>query len=129
LQTPYLSIYALLPANDMASTTHPEFNAQTENVEVAGTFANEIRGKTIIVTGVNKGGIGFTRAQGFVRKDVSTSRIHLQTDWSNRLPTLQLCWSSPVGTHPKSTNASTHLKQTTPISNIGALKLNLGDKD
>jgi hypothetical protein len=50
----------------MASTTYPEFNAQTENLEVAKAFASEITGKTIIVTGVNKGGIGFTTAQGFV---------------------------------------------------------------
>lgn len=59
----------------MASTTHAEFNAKTENLEVAKAFASEIQGKTIIVTGVNRGGIGFTTAQGFVRlQDLTLSR-------------------------------------------------------
>ena len=51
----------------MASTTHPEFNATTEALDVAKAFAAEVRGKTVIVTGVNRGGIGFTTAQAFVR--------------------------------------------------------------
>ena len=50
----------------MASTTYSEFNAHTENLEVAKAFTDRIQGKTIIVTGVNRGGIGFTTAQGFV---------------------------------------------------------------
>ena len=51
----------------MPTTTHPEYNANTEALEVAKAFAERIRGKTIIVTGVNRGGIGFTTAQAFVR--------------------------------------------------------------
>ena len=50
----------------MASTTYPEFNATTEALEVAKAFGTEVRGKTVIVTGVNRGGIGFTTAQAFV---------------------------------------------------------------
>lgn len=50
----------------MASTTHGEFHSDTEGLEVAQSFAHGIRGKTIIVTGANLGGIGFTTAQAFV---------------------------------------------------------------
>lgn len=50
----------------MAATTHPEFNANTEGVEVAKAFPSQIRGKTVIITGVNRGGIGFSTAQALV---------------------------------------------------------------
>lgn len=50
----------------MASTTHANFNANTEALEVAKAFASGIRGKTILITGVNRGGIGFATAQAFV---------------------------------------------------------------
>jgi hypothetical protein len=50
----------------MTATTHLEFNEKTESLEVAKSFAVEIRGKTILVTGVNRGGIGFTTSQAFV---------------------------------------------------------------
>ncbi|KAH8598930.1 hypothetical protein B0O99DRAFT_650173 [Bisporella sp. PMI_857] len=49
----------------MTSTTHPEFKENTEAVDVAKAFADRIRGKTIIVTGVNRGGIGYTTAEAF----------------------------------------------------------------
>ncbi|RYO75251.1 hypothetical protein DL764_010537 [Monosporascus ibericus] len=49
----------------MPTTTHPEFNANTEGLEVAKAFADGVRGKTIIVTGVNLKGIGFSTAQAF----------------------------------------------------------------
>lgn len=51
----------------MTVTTHPEFNADTEALEVAKAFPESIRGRTIIVTGVNRSGIGFTTSQAFVR--------------------------------------------------------------
>jgi hypothetical protein len=50
----------------MPATTHPAFNDKTEAVEVAEKFAGQIRGKTVLVTGVNRGGIGFSTAQAFV---------------------------------------------------------------
>jgi hypothetical protein len=50
----------------MTATTHPEFNEATEGLEVAKAFAEAIRGKSILVTGVNRGGIGFTTAEAFV---------------------------------------------------------------
>ncbi|KAK6953473.1 hypothetical protein Daesc_005777 [Daldinia eschscholtzii] len=49
----------------MTATTHPEFNERTEALDVAKAFAGEIRGKTILITGVNVAGIGFTTAQAF----------------------------------------------------------------
>ncbi|KAL1593179.1 hypothetical protein SLS60_010787 [Paraconiothyrium brasiliense] len=57
----------------MPSTTHSEFGHDTEALEVAKAFADGIRGKTIIVTGANSGGIGFTTLQAFA----SQSPAHL----------------------------------------------------
>jgi hypothetical protein len=50
----------------MAATTYSEFNASTEGLEVAKAFTSQLRGKSIIVTGVNRGGIGFSTAQALV---------------------------------------------------------------
>ncbi|RYP45355.1 hypothetical protein DL768_008292 [Monosporascus sp. mg162] len=57
----------------MPTTTHPEFNANTEALQVAKAFPDGIRSKTIIITGVNRKGIGFTTAQAFA----SQSPAHL----------------------------------------------------
>ncbi|KAH8888080.1 putative short-chain dehydrogenase [Thozetella sp. PMI_491] len=48
-----------------SATSHQEFNGQTEGLEVAKAFSKEIRGKTVLITGVNRGGIGFTTAEAF----------------------------------------------------------------
>ena len=53
-------------ADKMTATTHPEFDQKTESLEVAEKFAGEIRGRTILVTGVNRSGIGFTTSKAFV---------------------------------------------------------------
>lgn len=50
----------------MATTTHSEFGAKTEGVEVAKAFAGGVDGKTILITGVNRGGIGFSTAHALV---------------------------------------------------------------
>lgn len=50
----------------MTATTHLEFDQNTESLDVAKSFNRQIRGKTIVVTGVNRGGIGFTTSQAFV---------------------------------------------------------------
>lgn len=50
----------------MASTTHSNFGASTEAVDVAASFASQIQSKTILVTGVNRDGIGFATAQALV---------------------------------------------------------------
>ncbi|KAI1376907.1 putative short-chain dehydrogenase [Hypoxylon crocopeplum] len=49
----------------MTATSHPEFNDKTEALDVAKAFAERVRGKTVLVTGVNRGGIGFSTAQAF----------------------------------------------------------------
>ncbi|PKS08009.1 hypothetical protein jhhlp_006621 [Lomentospora prolificans] len=46
----------------MPATTYPEFSIDTEGLEVTKAFADQVRGKTVIVTGVNRAGIGFTTA-------------------------------------------------------------------
>ena len=53
------------PPSKMA-TTHPEFNDKTHGIDVAEAFAEAIHGKTILVTGVNPAGIGFTTSEAFV---------------------------------------------------------------
>jgi hypothetical protein len=50
----------------MAATSHPEFNEQTEGLEVSKAYAEGVRGKTVVITGVNRGGIGFSTAEAFV---------------------------------------------------------------
>ncbi|KAL7622754.1 hypothetical protein AAE478_006432 [Parahypoxylon ruwenzoriense] len=57
----------------MPSTTRSEFHENTEGLEVAKAFAGAIRGKTVIVTGVNRSGIGFSTSQAFA----SQSPAHL----------------------------------------------------
>jgi hypothetical protein len=50
----------------MTATTYSNFDEKTESLEAAEKFANQIHGKTILVTGVNRGGIGFSTAKAFV---------------------------------------------------------------
>ncbi|KAK3377357.1 hypothetical protein B0T24DRAFT_666101 [Lasiosphaeria ovina] len=46
-------------------TSHPEFGQNTPGSEVAKVFSGQIRGKTILVTGVSPRGIGHTTALAF----------------------------------------------------------------
>ncbi|KAH7304776.1 putative short-chain dehydrogenase [Stachybotrys elegans] len=55
------------------STSNPLFGPDTEATEVAQAFATGIQGKTIIVTGVNRGGIGYSTCEAFA----SQSPAHL----------------------------------------------------
>ncbi|KAK6222022.1 hypothetical protein LQW54_001245 [Pestalotiopsis sp. IQ-011] len=57
----------------MTATTYSEFNLHTEGLEVAKAFSESIRGKTVLITGVNLRGLGFTTAQAFA----SQSPAHL----------------------------------------------------
>lgn len=50
----------------MASVTHAEFGANTEGVEVVKAFADAVRGKTILVTGANLNGLGFSAIRALV---------------------------------------------------------------
>ncbi|KAH6957924.1 hypothetical protein BKA56DRAFT_197465 [Ilyonectria sp. MPI-CAGE-AT-0026] len=65
----------------MTVTTHAAFNANTESLEVAKAFAERVHGSTIIVAGVNRGGIGFSTAQAFA----SQSPAHLIISGRNPL--------------------------------------------
>ncbi|KAH6877066.1 putative short-chain dehydrogenase [Thelonectria olida] len=47
------------------ATSNSQFNDQTEALEVAAAFARGIQGKTVLITGVNQGGIGFSTAEAF----------------------------------------------------------------
>lgn len=51
---------------EMTITTHSEFNEETEAIDVAKAFNAQIRGRTILITGVNQAGIGFSTAEAFV---------------------------------------------------------------
>jgi hypothetical protein len=53
------------------STSNPSFGPDTEAIEVAKAFATGIQGKTIIVTGVNLLGIGFSTCEAFVSRQCS----------------------------------------------------------
>ena len=56
----------------MASTTYSDFGSHTEAVDVAKAFADSIHGRTILITGVNRGGIAFSTAQAFASIPLST---------------------------------------------------------
>ncbi|KAJ5626569.1 hypothetical protein N7528_003996 [Penicillium herquei] len=49
----------------MAATTYADFNATTEALDVAKAFSANVYGRIILITGVNKDGIGFSTAQAF----------------------------------------------------------------
>lgn len=51
----------------MTATTNPHFDENTEADEVAKAFASGVHGKTILITGVNLKGIGFSAVAAFVR--------------------------------------------------------------
>ena len=55
-----------LNTTKMTTTTYPDFNAKTEALDVASAFAGQIKGRTILITGVNVKGIGFATAEAFV---------------------------------------------------------------
>lgn len=57
----------------MTATTHLSYDEKTEALEVAKAFSTAIKGKTVLVTGVNLQGVGFTTAQAFA----SQSPAHL----------------------------------------------------
>jgi NAD(P)-dependent dehydrogenase (short-subunit alcohol dehydrogenase family) len=47
----------------MTSTTVADFGAKTDAATVASTFSSSIKGRTILITGVNKLGVGYATAQ------------------------------------------------------------------
>jgi NAD(P)-dependent dehydrogenase (short-subunit alcohol dehydrogenase family) len=49
----------------MTATTHPEFHKESEASDVATAFPDAIKGRTILITGVGKEGIGHATAEAF----------------------------------------------------------------
>ncbi|KIW90354.1 uncharacterized protein Z519_08999 [Cladophialophora bantiana CBS 173.52] len=47
------------------ATTHPDFSFATDGPTVAAAFPTAIKGRTILITGVNRKGIGYTTAEAF----------------------------------------------------------------
>ncbi|KAH6645986.1 putative short-chain dehydrogenase [Truncatella angustata] len=68
----------------MTATTYPEFNDKTEGLEVARAFADSVRGKTAIVTGVNAKGIGFTTAEALASQSPAHLIIASRTPSKNK---------------------------------------------
>jgi NAD(P)-dependent dehydrogenase (short-subunit alcohol dehydrogenase family) len=49
----------------MTSTTHSNFDKHSEALDVAAAFPQSIKDRTILVTGANKKGIGYTTVEAF----------------------------------------------------------------
>ena len=56
----------------MTSTTNNNFGFDSEGLAVAATFASSIRNRTILVTGVNRKGIGYSTSESFASKSPKT---------------------------------------------------------
>lgn len=46
---------------------------------MAKAFSGAIRGKTVLVTGVNRGGIGFSTAEAFVSAKAKPPKVKMET--------------------------------------------------
>lgn len=59
----------------MTATTFSQFNGDTEGLEVAQAFSAQVSGKIVLVTGVNRGGIGYSTAEALVREKCDSRSI------------------------------------------------------
>ncbi|KAI1423861.1 putative short-chain dehydrogenase [Xylaria sp. FL1777] len=68
----------------MPATTHPEFDNKTEGLEVTKAFSESVHGKTVLVTGGNPDGLGFTTCQALASQSPShliiAGRTHSKVD-------------------------------------------------
>jgi hypothetical protein len=64
----------------MSSITNSGFGASTEAIEVAAAYPDAIQGKTILITGVNKDGLGYATAEALVRRDAILSTFKFSDD-------------------------------------------------
>ncbi|EXA35835.1 hypothetical protein NW761_005342 [Fusarium oxysporum] len=55
----------------MTATTFSQFNGDTEGLEVAQAFSEQVSGKVVLVTGVNRGGIGYSTAEALASQGPS----------------------------------------------------------
>lgn len=79
----------------MTSTTVADFGAKTDALTVVGTFPSSIRGRTILVTGVNKLGIGYGTTMALASQ---SPRFLIVTGRS--LPRLEECLDILRQNHP-----------------------------
>ena len=49
----------------MATTTNADFSATTDGLTVAAAFPERVKDRTILITGVNRSGVGYTTAEAF----------------------------------------------------------------
>lgn len=112
----------------MTSTTHPEFDQKTEALEVAQKFPEKIRGKTILITGVNLKGVGFPTAQAFVstlHRYLKITHELTKINQASQYPsTLIIAGRSP----PKMQESIDALKAEFPNVDYRALKLDLSSQ-
>lgn len=85
----------------MTATTNSEFNGATEGLDVAAAYPDSIRGNTVLITGVNQGGIGFSTAEAFVSNDRFFSKVRSEADNVNSPLSRQLSSLSPDVTSPR----------------------------
>lgn len=55
---------------EMKSTTYAGFNTKTEGADVVAAFPGAVKGKTVLITGVSKAGIGYSVAEALVRPSI-----------------------------------------------------------
>ncbi|KAF4338915.1 double substrate-specificity short chain dehydrogenase reductase 2 [Fusarium beomiforme] len=55
----------------MTATTFSQYTGETEGLEVAQAFPEQVSGKVVLVTGVNRGGIGYSTAEALASKGPS----------------------------------------------------------
>jgi NAD(P)-dependent dehydrogenase (short-subunit alcohol dehydrogenase family) len=79
----------------MSSTTFANFGLKTDGLVVATAFAGLIKDRTILITGVNKLGIGYATAQAFASQ---SPRLLILTGRSNT--NLQECLNGLRKEHP-----------------------------
>ncbi|KAF4498807.1 double substrate-specificity short chain dehydrogenase reductase 2 [Fusarium agapanthi] len=59
----------------MTSTTFSQFNGGTEGLEVAQAFSAQVLGKVVLVTGVNRGGIGHNLTKDLLQASQGPSHL------------------------------------------------------
>ena len=69
----------------MAATTYSNFGADTEATEVATAFESSIKDQTVLVTGVNLNGIGFSTSQAIVSTEAAAT-IYINNSQASKSP-------------------------------------------
>ncbi|OAP59534.1 hypothetical protein AYL99_06832 [Fonsecaea erecta] len=78
-----------------SATTHPDYGFSTEGLTVAAAFPSAIKDRTILITGVNRKGIGYSTAESFASQ--SPRRLILAGRSASRV---QECIDDLKSTYP-----------------------------